>query len=134
MHRTAENLEQSVFLKDQELRYVAANQRFCQALGRLEAEIVGKTDRDLYPLHLAAKYQADDRLVLRDGQRLELEEETLLQGQPRMVRVVKTPVKDDRCAMVGVASATARSPPVASAASNDASSFEKRSRRPLPVG
>lgn len=98
----AENLEQCVFLKDHELRYVAANQRFCDALGRSEADIVGKTDRDLYPLHLAAKYQADDRLILRDGRRLELEEENLVHGQPRMVRVVKTPVMDDQGAIVGV--------------------------------
>lgn len=98
----AENLEQCVFLKDRELRYGAANQRFCQALGRTEADIVGKTDRELYPLHLAAKYQADDRLVLRDGRHLELEEESLVHGQLRMVRTVKTPVKDDRGSIVGV--------------------------------
>src|SRR5205807_3756098 len=44
-----ENLEQGVFLKDRQLRYVAANKVFCQSLGRSEAEVVGKTDADLYP-------------------------------------------------------------------------------------
>src|SRR5205823_14899357 len=66
----AENLEQCVFLKDSDLRYIAANQRFCQALGRSEADIMGKTDRELYPPHLAAKYQADDQLVRGESRRL----------------------------------------------------------------
>jgi PAS domain S-box-containing protein len=98
----AENLEQCIFLKDSELRYVAANQRFCQALGRSDANIMGKTDAELYPPHLAAKYQADDRLLLRTGQRLEREEQHLLHEQLRTVRVVKTPVKDDQGHIVGV--------------------------------
>jgi two-component system, cell cycle sensor histidine kinase and response regulator CckA len=98
----AENLEQCVFVKNSELRYVAANQRFCQALGRADAEISGRTDRELYPPQLAAKYQADDRLVLREGRRLELEEQSLVNGQLRTVRVVKTPVKDDQGRIVGV--------------------------------
>ena len=98
----AENLEQCISLKDSELRYIAANRRFCQALGRFEADILGKTDRDLYPPRPAAKYQADDRLVLRDGRRLELEEQKLVTGQLHTMRMVKTPVKDDRGRMVGV--------------------------------
>jgi PAS domain S-box-containing protein len=98
----AENLEQRVFLKDTELRYVAANQRFCQALGRSEADIVGKTDRELYPLDLAVKYEADDQRVLRDDRRAELEEENVIQGRSRTVRVIRTPVKDERGSVVGV--------------------------------
>ncbi|HLJ92640.1 MAG TPA: PAS domain S-box protein [Gemmataceae bacterium] len=98
----AENLEQGVCLKDAELRYVAANQRYCRTLGLSEADIVGKTDRELFPLHLAAKYQAEDRLILRDGRRSEREEETRVAGQPRMVRMVRTPVRDDQGTIVGV--------------------------------
>ena len=98
----AENLEQCVSLKNSELRYIAANRRFCQALGRFEADIIGKTDRELYPPRPAAKYQADDRLVLRDGRRVELEEQNLVNGQLHTLRMVKTPVKDDRGRIVGV--------------------------------
>ena len=98
----AENLEQCVFLKDAELRYVAVNQRFCQALGRSAADIMGKTDRDLYPAHLAGKYQTDDLRVIREGRRLELEEQNFVNEQLRSVRVIKTPVKDDQGDQVGV--------------------------------
>ncbi len=97
-----ENLEQFIFLKDSELRFVTANKAFCQSLGRSETEIVGKTDLDFYPKEFAEKYQEDDRRVLTEGKRLELEEQNLSNGQLRTVRVIKTPVKDDQGRIVGV--------------------------------
>jgi PAS domain S-box-containing protein len=91
-----ENLEQCIFLKDEQLHFVAANRNFCARLGVPEAEIVGKTDFDFFPARLAEKYQADDRQVLAEGKRLELEEENLSGGKMHTVRVIKTPVKDDQ--------------------------------------
>src|SRR5205823_380057 len=89
-----ENLEQCIFLKDSSLRFRAANQRFCESLGLSEADLLGKTDADLYPAQLAAKYQADDRRVLNEGTRLEVEEQNLANGNLRTVRVIKTPIRD----------------------------------------
>jgi PAS domain S-box-containing protein len=97
-----ENLEQSVFLKDADLRLTAANRRYCEGIGRTEAEVLGKTDFDLYPRALAEKYRADDRLVLAEGRRLEMEEQNLLHGRLRRVRVIKTPVRDAAGRSVGV--------------------------------
>jgi PAS domain S-box-containing protein len=88
-----ENLEQCVFLKDIESHFVAVNRRFCEALGRSEAEVLGKTDFDFYPPELAAQHVADDRRVLA-GQRLEQEERMLVGGETRLVHVVKTPLHD----------------------------------------
>jgi PAS domain S-box-containing protein len=97
-----ENLEQCIFLKDSELRFSAVNRRFCESVGLSEAELIGKNDADLYPADLAAKYQADDRRVLAEGRRLELEEQNPAAGKLRTVRVVKTPVKDADGKNVGV--------------------------------
>jgi PAS domain S-box-containing protein len=97
-----ENLEQNIFLKDEHLRFVAVNRVFCRQVGLPEAEIIGKSDFDFYPAHLAEKYRADDRLVLAEGNRLELEEQNLSDGQVRTVRVIKTPVKDDQGKVAGV--------------------------------
>jgi PAS domain S-box-containing protein len=97
-----ENLEQCIFLKDAELRFVAANSRFCELLGRTEAELIGMTDWDFFPPERASRYQADDRRILADGKRLELEEQFPLGDMLRTVRVVKTPVKDDLGQTVGV--------------------------------
>jgi PAS domain S-box-containing protein len=97
-----ENLEQCIFLKNRDLRFLAVNRPFCQTLGVCEADMIGKSDFDFYPGHLAEKYQADDRLVLQQGKRLELEEENVAGGKTRTVRVVKTPVKDDQGQITGV--------------------------------
>src|SRR5207237_3556455 len=40
--------------------------------------------------------------VLNEGRRLELEEENIVQGKERTVRVLKTPVKDGQGGIVGV--------------------------------
>ncbi len=97
-----ENLEQSVFLKDVDLRFIAVNRRFCEGIRLSEAEILGKSDFDLYPEELATKYRADDQSVLHHGQRLETEEQTLINNRLRWVRVIKTPVRDENDRLVGV--------------------------------
>jgi PAS domain S-box-containing protein len=97
-----ENLEQNIFLKDRHLRFVAVNQVFCRQIGLPEQDIIGKTDFDFYPAHLAEKYQADDRRILAEGKRLELEEQNFSDGRLRTVRVIKTPVYDDQKSIAGV--------------------------------
>ena len=97
-----ENLTQSVFLKDTSFRFVAVNQPFCRGLGLAEREILGKTDFDLYPEPMAAKYRADDEAVLARGLRLEQEEENLIAGRSRTIHVIKTPFRDADGNTVGV--------------------------------
>jgi PAS domain S-box-containing protein len=98
----AENLEQCIFLKDKDFRFVAANRPFCQVLGRSETDIVGKTDFDFYPPELAEKYRADDHRVVTEAKPVELEEQSVLRGAQRTVRVIKTPVKDADGQTIGV--------------------------------
>ena len=97
-----QNLEQCIFLKDDQFRFVAVNPPFCRAADRPEEEVLGRTDFDCYPRALAEKFRADDRQVLLHGKRLETEEQSLIGGQQRTVRVVKTPVRDDSGRPVGV--------------------------------
>jgi PAS domain S-box-containing protein len=89
-----ENLEQCIFLKDRDLRFVAVNRPFAASLGQPEEAIVGRTDFDFYPADLAEKYRNDDLGVLQEGRRLETEEENLAAGRRRVVRVIKTPVRN----------------------------------------
>ncbi|MBY0523758.1 MAG: MEDS domain-containing protein [Gemmataceae bacterium] len=97
-----ENLSQGVYLKDTALRFVVANRPFCAVLGCEESTIVGKTDFDVYPGAVADLYHADDLRVLREGQRFEVERQQLGDGQPRTVRIVRTPVHDERGQVIGV--------------------------------
>jgi PAS domain S-box-containing protein len=97
-----EDLELEVFLKDRQGRYVAANKRFCQGLEKSEAEIIGRTDAELYPATVAARNQVNSRRVLDGGERIETEEQVTVANVPRTHRVVRTPVKDEHGAVTGV--------------------------------
>lgn len=56
------------FVKDRTLTYVCASRAFANMVGYDdEAEIIGKTDYDLFEKGLAEKYRADDQNLFRDG-------------------------------------------------------------------
>ncbi len=97
-----ENLDQSIFLKDPDLRFRAVNNKFCAARNCTEAEVIGKTDFDFFPREMAEKYRADDKVVLTEGRALQIVEQNLYHGHCRTVRVFKTPVKDEHGHITGV--------------------------------
>jgi len=100
-HSLVETLPQNIFRKDLLGRFTFVNQRFCSALGRTAAEILGRTDYDLFPVELAAKYQGDDRQVTEEDKMFEAVEQ--LQGVEMMfVQVVKTPIHDGQNKVIGL--------------------------------
>ena len=57
------------FVKDREGRFVLANNTFVKQCGaRDEAEIIGKTDFDFFPLGRAENYVKDDNYVMETGE------------------------------------------------------------------
>jgi PAS domain S-box-containing protein len=101
-HSLVETLPLNVFRKDLEGRFTFANGLFCQTVGRSLSELLGKTDRDFFPPHLAEKYRRDDIAVMQQRQTLELiEEHRKPDGQMRYVQVIKTPVFDAGGVVVG---------------------------------
>jgi PAS domain S-box-containing protein len=102
-HSLVEHLPQNVFCKDAAGRFTFANQRFCQALGKPLADIVGKTDADLFPPELARKHEQDDARVLQTGQMLEtVEENPTADGKKLYAQVIKTPLHDARGKIAGL--------------------------------
>jgi PAS domain S-box-containing protein len=97
-----DNLEQGIFLKDEKGRYIAVNEPFCRGLNRPEPEVLGQTDFELYPRPRAAKYAADDSVVLTHARRLEWEEDLPIGGRSRTMRGIKTPVRGGQGAVIGV--------------------------------
>jgi PAS domain S-box-containing protein len=98
-----DSLPQSFFRKDLEGRLSFANRQYCTTIGKPLKELVGKTDYDLFPEHLARKYREDDARVLQTGQALDVVEAHKPPGKdPIFVRVVKTPVYDSEQRAVGV--------------------------------
>lgn len=64
----------AIFIKDLEGRYLLANPRTCNNLGRPLNEILGRTDRQLLPRDIASRFEETDALTLRFGQSVDREE------------------------------------------------------------
>lgn len=98
-----DGLPQSFFRKDAEGRVVFANKRYLEVLGKSLKEVVGKTDHDFFPDHLARKYREDDARVMQTGTTLDVVEAHKPPGKAVIhVRVVKTPVFDADKRAIGV--------------------------------
>jgi len=103
-YRTLINhLDQAIFLKDRELRYVAVNPVFCAGVGKTEGELRGKTIAELFPAHAVIERSREiEKRVLERGCSIETEDVFKIRGQPRNVRVNRTPVKAPDGTVVGV--------------------------------
>ncbi len=98
-----ESLPLNVFRKDLQGRFVDANQRFCDTLGKPLGEILGKTDADFFPAEQVTKYRRDDTHVTHTGEALEdIEFYFKPSGEKLHVQVLKAPVRDARGEIVGV--------------------------------
>ncbi|WP_153557377.1 PAS domain-containing protein [Roseimaritima sediminicola] len=97
-----DSLPISVTRKDCDGRIQFANERFCKQCNRTLEEVIGKTDFDLYPAHLAKKYRADDQAVLDAGEVFHSIEEHNVGDQLSYVEVFKAPMRDPNANTVGV--------------------------------
>ena len=97
-----ESLSQNIFRKDIEGQFTFANSKFCSTINRPFHEIVGKTDADLFPAELAAKYRADDLEVIQDKKVLDTIEKHQSPDGLIYVHVLKTPVFDMEGNVIGI--------------------------------
>lgn len=92
-----ENIPAMVFAKDaQDLRFVRFNRAGERLLGLPREELIGKSDRDLFPAEQADSFIAMDRRVLAQGDIVEIPEEeidTHARGR-RVLHTYKVPVLD----------------------------------------
>ncbi len=94
-HSLVESLPQNILRKNRQGAFTFANQRACSLMGKALDQIVGRTDFDLFPADLAAKYRQDDVTVMATGKNLEVvEKHQTPSGETLYVQVVKTPIYD----------------------------------------
>jgi len=99
----AECLPLNVIRKNLDGQIVFVNGRFCETAERSLDELVGKTDFDLYPEELAAKYRQDDAKVMATGEVFEdIEAHRRPDGQVIYVQVLKTPIRDAHGTVAGI--------------------------------
>ncbi|MFH1043521.1 MAG: transporter substrate-binding domain-containing protein [Pseudomonadota bacterium] len=90
-----DNLPFLAWLKDGEGRYVAVNEPFARSCGSSSTnDLVGKTDLDVWPKHLAEGYRADDFEVMSTRQKKTLEEPVADRGVEKWFETYKAPLYD----------------------------------------
>ncbi|MHB8844474.1 MAG: PAS domain S-box protein [Nitrospirota bacterium] len=98
-----DNIPNIAWLKDREGRYVAVNEPFGRRIGMAPKDLVGKSDRDIYPQELAEKYENDFREVMGSGTRRYFEETITDQdGTTRYLEKIETPFTDDAGTIIGI--------------------------------
>jgi PAS domain S-box-containing protein len=101
-HSLVETIPLSVWRKDLQGRFIFANQRFCDSLGKPLEQVIGTTDYHFYPPELAAKYRADDTRVHETGAVVATTEDHVTAAGERLyVQVVKAPVFDAQRQVIG---------------------------------
>ena len=98
-----ETLPQNILRKDAQGRFTFANRRFCSLLGKPLDEILGKTDFDLFPPEMAAKFHRDDLAVMQTLKILDtVEAHQTSTGEKLFVHVIKTPLYDSVGRVAGI--------------------------------
>lgn len=90
-----ENTTSVIFVKDIEGRYLLVNQRYSDLLHLNNADILGKTDRELFPADVAEKLQQADKQVLAENKALEFEEQVPQDDGIHSYIAVKFPLADE---------------------------------------
>jgi diguanylate cyclase (GGDEF)-like protein/PAS domain S-box-containing protein len=96
------NIPDMVWLKDRDSRFIAVNEAFGAACGLKPEKIVGKTDLDIWPRDLADRYRADDKEVMKSGQRKCVDEPLSdKEGKIQWLETIKTPFYNDKGEVIG---------------------------------
>jgi two-component system cell cycle sensor histidine kinase/response regulator CckA len=100
-----DNLPDAIYVKDTAARKVLANPADVWNLGcKTEAEVLGKTDFDLFPKEIADYFFHDDQLVLQTGEKVINREEkaVLPNGEEFWLLTTKVPWRDGDGNIIGL--------------------------------
>jgi len=74
-------IEEPIFVKDEQHRWIIVNDAFCMMLRRDREELIGKTDHDIFPAQEAAIFWERDNEVLHSKKHDVNEETLIIEGQ-----------------------------------------------------
>ncbi len=103
--RMLDALPTPIFVKAKDARFVYSNRKHNELVNLHENEVIGKTDAEIYPLHIAENYVLADKLVLDTGTISSIEEFTPLRDgtqQPVLNRKVRMMAPDGEPYVVGI--------------------------------
>jgi PAS domain S-box-containing protein len=96
-----DNIPHMAWMKNTQGVFVAVNEAFACACGHARVDILGQTDREIWPLEHAERYMKDDLRVIESGERFFVEEPIADGRGVKWFETFKTPVRDTRGAVVG---------------------------------
>ena len=105
MSTLMDSLPDNIWFKDRESRFVAANRAMLSWTGfKDQAEIIGKTDQDIFAAEHADAALADEQKIIATGQQiLAIEEkETWPDGHETWVSTTKVPWRDASGNVIGI--------------------------------
>jgi len=100
-----DNLPDSIYVKDKEGHKTLANIANVKNAGfNTEADVLGKTDFELFPKEVAEKFWADDQLVMNSGEAVLSREEYLIKpdGKKKWLLTSKLPLRDHKNNITGL--------------------------------
>jgi PAS domain S-box-containing protein len=90
-------------LMDRDYKYRVVNHAFCKYMNLQEADLIGKTDFDLYPKKEAKQYHQSNITVLSSGKKTEEDSHAIgPDGKERWFQVIKAPVNNDSGSVTGI--------------------------------
>ena len=93
--------QDAIFIKDRSLHYTQVNPAMERLFDRPAADLIGKTDKDLFGAAAGVHIRAQDRRVL-SGEVVIETNTRLVRGESKTFHVVKVPLHDDAGQVMGV--------------------------------
>jgi PAS domain S-box-containing protein len=92
LQQVLDNTSALVFAKNRRGRYLFVNREFERITGRPSPDVIGRTDDEVFPPDLAARFRHNDLRVLQEGHAIEFEEVTEFGGVRRTYLSSKFPL------------------------------------------
>ncbi|MDN5200087.1 GAF domain-containing protein [Fulvivirgaceae bacterium BMA10] len=87
-----DKMEQSIFLKDTEGRFILANSALAKNHGISVEDLLGKSDFDFHPKEVAQEYRNKELRIIKSGKALKIEEDfENAAGEKKIILSVKMP-------------------------------------------
>ncbi|MEI7848954.1 MAG: PAS domain S-box protein [Chloroflexota bacterium] len=97
-----ESSTDSIFVKDQDGKYIIMNKTGAHFIGYSVKEVLGHTDRELFPPKTAYQFQKADAETVESNSMTEHEEIIEVSGKKRVFLARKTPWRDHNGKIIGV--------------------------------
>ncbi|MBK9748297.1 MAG: PAS domain S-box protein [Chloroflexi bacterium] len=103
-----DHLPDLVYIKDQDSRFVMINRIPHDQMTFTREQIIGHTDFDLFPEEMAANFFADEQAIMRTGQVIMNQEESVIAptGDTLWVSTTKVPLRNSEGTVIGVVGIT----------------------------